>query len=204
MTLDTIALKEWAVAIRALVEGRQIVLLRKGGIVEETREFRLESPSFWLYPTYEHQKRELLKEEAKPVLDETLALWNPDDAQAMVMCRAEVAADLEVTDQQTLDRIRDYHIWTDHFAEERLHWKRKKPLHVLLLRVYKLEEPVQVPISPSYSGCKSWIQLEEPIAPGRMKPVLDEARFEALVREIRGILETGNSEAFTAGGEARG
>ena len=44
------ALKEWELAIRALAEGTQIVLLRKGGIVEETGEFDVVSPHFLLYP----------------------------------------------------------------------------------------------------------------------------------------------------------
>lgn len=188
MSKEPIALKEWAAAIKALAEGRQIVLLRKGGIVEETREFRLESPSFWLYPTYEHQKADLLKEEAQPSLAETLEGWHPQLDRTNIVCFAEAAADIEVTSQEQLDRIRDYHIWTDSFAEERLKWKRQKPLHVLLLRVYKLDEPVSVPILDSYSGCKSWIRIEGEFIPGTMKPVLDDARFERIAGEIKHLL----------------
>lgn len=183
-----IALKEWASAIRALIEGRQIVLLRKGGIVEETKEFRLESPSFWLYPTYEHQRRELLKEEAQPMLAETLEGWNPQSDRAEITCFAEVAADIEVTSQEQLNRIRDYHIWTDRFAEERLKWKRLKPLHVLLLRVYKLDSPVSVPILSEYFGCKSWIRLEGRLAPSGMRPVVDDDRFARISQEISLLL----------------
>ncbi|MDF2723929.1 MAG: hypothetical protein K0Q59_3604 [Paenibacillus sp.] len=195
MSRETIALKEWAVAIDALAEGRQIVLLRKGGIAEETREFRLESPSFWLYPTYEHQKAELLKEQAKPGLARTLEGWHREIEFADVTCYAEVAADIEVTTQEKLDRIRDTHIWTDRFAEERLKWKRLKPLHVLLLRVYKLDEPARIPIRSAYSGCTSWIQIEPPFAPGAMKPVMDDAAFEARVREIENVLADSRDEA---------
>ena len=57
-----VALKEWAVTIKALTEGKLIMLLRKGGISEETRDFQLVSPAFYLLPAYEHQKPELLKE----------------------------------------------------------------------------------------------------------------------------------------------
>lgn len=38
----TPALKEWASAIKALETGRQIMVMRKGGIVEETRHFEPE------------------------------------------------------------------------------------------------------------------------------------------------------------------
>ncbi|PYI57182.1 DUF1802 family protein [Paenibacillus flagellatus] len=185
---EPVALKEWASAIRALERGKQIVLMRKGGIVEETREFRLESPAFWLYPTYEHQRRELLKDEEQEGLDETLAGWSPDAAHAEIRCYAEVAADLEVTDQERLDRIRDHHIWTDRFAEERLKWKRQKPLHVLLLRVYKLDEPVRVPIVDTYSGCKSWIRIEGDFVPGTRRPVLDDETFAKEAEQIARLL----------------
>ena len=36
------ALKEWAVTQRSLLEGHQIVLLRKGGLIEETGDFDLQ------------------------------------------------------------------------------------------------------------------------------------------------------------------
>ena len=50
------ALKEWAVACEALGRGEQVLLLRKGGISEEGREFRIEHPEFLLFPTFEHQR----------------------------------------------------------------------------------------------------------------------------------------------------
>ena len=41
--LSPLSLKEWAVAVKALGEGEQIITIRKGGLYEETREFRLEN-----------------------------------------------------------------------------------------------------------------------------------------------------------------
>ena len=46
------ALKEWAVVCRALEEGRQIVLLRKGGILEYRQSFKVKHDRFLLFPTY--------------------------------------------------------------------------------------------------------------------------------------------------------
>ncbi len=62
--VSSLALKEWAVAVRALVKGKQILMLRKGGIHRDDKEFRVVHPEFLLYPTYEHQNIELLKEES--------------------------------------------------------------------------------------------------------------------------------------------
>src|SRR5258708_20024339 len=61
-----IGLKEWASVCRALEEGRQIILLRKGGIHESAGEFELEHPQFVLFPTYLHQNLKMLKEREHP------------------------------------------------------------------------------------------------------------------------------------------
>src|SRR3954449_6926532 len=59
------ALKEWASVIAALASGQQIVLLRKGGIVEAKRGFELLHPEFLMFPTFEHQHADWLKPEFK-------------------------------------------------------------------------------------------------------------------------------------------
>ena len=51
-----IAFKEWAVTVRALAEGEQLVTLRKGGIREPGKHFELEHERFFLYPTFDHQR----------------------------------------------------------------------------------------------------------------------------------------------------
>ena len=51
----TIALKEWAVVQRALLEQHQIMLLRKGGIIEESGDFDLRAEQFLIQPTYIHE-----------------------------------------------------------------------------------------------------------------------------------------------------
>jgi hypothetical protein len=182
-----IALKEWASVIKALGAGEQIFMLRKGGIIEETRDFQLESKAFYLYPTYEHQRKELLKDAYQPYIDETLTEWSAEDQHVPIILYAEVIEDIEVFHSETLDRLKDLHIWTDHFAEERLKWRRTNPLHLLVLRVYKLEQQVEISILPEYIGCKSWIQLENKIGL-TMKPVLDDAAFNRKWQQLKKAL----------------
>src|SRR5687768_8095015 len=69
----TAALKEWAVTCRALREGRQILLLRKGGIEDDCGVFELEHRAFWLQPTYDHQSDDRLKPEYRDLLAEVEA-----------------------------------------------------------------------------------------------------------------------------------
>ena len=52
---DNRAFKEWAVVCRALGEGRQILILRKGGVAEGPRGFEVTDRQFFLFPTYLHQ-----------------------------------------------------------------------------------------------------------------------------------------------------
>jgi len=180
MNEQVIALKEWASAIRALEQGQQILLMRKGGIIEETRDFELKENAFYLYPTYEHQRRELLKPEHQHLVDESMQDWSPEQNTATIRLYAEVTNDLEIYDQQQLDRLREMHIWTDTFAEERLRWKKKNPLHVLILRVYIIERPVDIPIEEQYIGCKSWISIPSGSVTSELTPVLDAAEFERM------------------------
>jgi hypothetical protein len=186
------ALKEWAVAVQALEAGRQIVILRKGGIVEETRHFELRNLGFYLYPTFEHQKKHLLKPSEQEQIEATTANWHPDIETISIRCYAEAMDDIEVFSQEQLDRIRDKHIWTDEFAAERLKWKRTQPLHVILLRVYKLAQPLELRIRPEYNGCKSWHDLELTAAIAKIEafPVLTDEQFEAERTSIKQTLDT--------------
>ncbi len=173
---STIALREWAVAVRALETGRQVIVLRKGGIAEETREFRLESPKFYLFPSFEHQRPNLVIPEVSGAVEETQAEAALTPGFVTVTSFAEVAEELEVTDAETLKRLEGLHIWTEDYAEERLKWKKTKPLHVLVLRVYRLDEPQTIPLREEYGGCKSWIQLQD-LNVSSMIPVLDDEQF---------------------------
>ncbi|MDF2960367.1 MAG: hypothetical protein K0S39_2102 [Paenibacillus sp.] len=188
-SVKPVALKEWAVSVEALRNGQQILIMRKGGIREETKDFQVESDSFYLFPTYEHQKKQWIKPDYQHQLDKTLEGWSIQDTEVSVSCYAELAEDILIEDQEQLSKLGSLHIWTDSFAEERLKWKRTKPLHVMLLRVYELTAPVRLPILPSYNGCKSWIQLESDVL-GKMerRPVLDEASFKKAVEQIKQAL----------------
>ena len=75
-----IAFKEWSVTVRALAEGEQLLTLRKGGIREENKHFELEHERFFLYPTFDHQRNDLVRESHHPELRRALeeGVW-PDE-----------------------------------------------------------------------------------------------------------------------------
>ena len=69
-------------------------------------------------------------------------------------------------------------------VRDRLKWKSQQPLMVLLLRVYRLPRPQILPYRDTYGGCKSWIELAEPIATDNLTPVLEDGEYEQQVRSI--------------------
>lgn len=182
------ALKEWAVTLRALDAGHQILLLRKGGIREEGKQFRLDYERFYLYPTFEHQRPELLKPVFRGTFDDLLAGRNGEPS-IVVSHFAEVTDAWEIFDQETLEALSPFHIWTDEYAMERLRWMPKKPLHVMLLRVYRLPETRVLPWRQEYGGCKSWIDLAEPVATEGMRPVLDDTDYARMAAPIRLLMQ---------------
>ena len=183
-----IALKEWAVTVSALDRGEQILLLRKGGIREEGKDFRVLYPEFLLYPTFEHQKEDLLKprhhEDLQQVLSEAM------NGETITFSHwAQVGEVVELREQENLDNLSPHHIWTQDYAQKRLHWKPRHPLSVMLLRVYRLEEPMTLPYLERYGGCKSWVELSQDVPLGQLTPALTQEEFGTKVADVKGALE---------------
>jgi hypothetical protein len=166
--------------VRALLEGEQILDVRKGGLYEDGRHFGLRASRFWLYPTAEHQRPELLK----PAYRHTAAL--SPGAPVGEPIRIEGWADLvgvaTVTEPDELARLDSRWIWARDYAESRLSWKRRDPLWVLALRAHRLDEALTVPWRDGYGGCTSWVDLDRlPDDPASVpsEPALSEVAFKA-------------------------
>jgi len=170
-------LKEWAVAVRALERGETALVVRKGGIREKA--FAVANRRFLLLPGYEHQRHELLKPEYRELLRGIPDLT--DDGPLRFTSFAEVRGAYEISEPGSLAAIDPYHIWTPEYAESRFRWRPKKPLTVLALRVYLLQGTVELPYSEAYGGCKSWIELEQPVPVAGAHPVLEDDAFDGLV-----------------------
>ena len=184
------ALKEWAVAVEALEAGRTIMLLRKGGIRETSRNFQIEHTHIWLYPTYEHQKPHLLKPEYADKVTVVESGWHPETVR--IGSLAHITQVLAVTKPEQLKLLQPYHIWNEQMVSDRFKWKPHQPLSILLLRVYRLWQPVVVPYHSSYGGCKSWINLLESIPLERLEPVLDDDTYSQQTKQIIDLLNYKN------------
>ncbi len=190
-----VAFKEWAVTVRALAEGEQLLTLRKGGIREENRHFEIEHDRFFLYPTFDHQRNDLVKEAHQPELPRALeeGVWSdgepsprgfsrdggiPQPDRVRIRAWAEVAASYLITDPRCVDALSPYYVWNEQYMRERLRWKPRHPLHVILLRTYRIPRPVTVKVKDDYVGCHSWLELQREL-PFEGTPVLSDEEFDA-------------------------
>src|SRR3954471_13619524 len=94
-----VALKEWASVCSALEEGRQMVLLRKGGILEAIGGFELEHPQFFLFPTYLHQNAQMLKEPER----KRLVQMTGEPAEIVISTAGSVTDIIRLRDRDQMD-----------------------------------------------------------------------------------------------------
>lgn len=180
-----VALKEWAVVCAALQDGRQSLLLRKGGIREANadRSFHVEHRAFVLLPTYFHAQDAGRERDLVPEVHAELArLREPEGpaGQLRIALYAEVTATWELRELASLRALTGLHVLSEACVTERFHYRRPG-LWVLHLRVHRLAEPVLLPERPGYAGCVSWVHLDRPVR-GEAEPVVgdvEHARREA-------------------------
>ena len=173
-------MKEWAVVCRALETGRQVILLRKGGIRESGGEFELEHRQFLFFPTYLHQNLAMLKPAEHAGFEAHAS--EPDE---VTISAAGVVTDiLQLDSREQMDALDAEHVWTPPLIDMRFNYRPDNPLYLLLVRAYRLARPTTIANTPAYAGCKSWVPLTQPIETGDAQPVLDEAHYDARRKSI--------------------
>jgi len=183
---SNIGLKEWAVTTGALGRGDQIFMLRKGGIREDGRHFKIEHDQFLLYPGLFHEGELLLKKETQNLLDETTDADFSKKIPFSVYC--ELIETIEVSEEHQVRALDSFHIWSKEFPVKRFNWKPRHPLKLMIVRAYKLESPTSVAVEDGYGGCKSWVDLNDEVDITNLTPALTDAEFEAQVAKIHEAL----------------
>lgn len=179
-TLTHPALKEWSAAVHALLDGRQTVLLRKGGIGE--KRFEVAASRFLLFPTVAHSHAERVRPEHRDLLGPAGA-DSTEDA-VVVRAGARVVAAVPVHRPEALEDIAPLHIWTAESVQaDRIDFRPKHRLTVLVVSAAPLHESVRLERTPDYRGCSSWVQL--PIDAQWSAPVHDDAFLQAIVTQVR-------------------
>jgi hypothetical protein len=137
-----LALKEWDVVVAALEQGRQAILVRRGGLDDPGQRFSApRSGPFWLYPTLFHERGVFLKPEHRELLvpgmhraprQVAVAAGRPEGhprpVSAGMVSLGAVAEVVEVVEAASLERLRaleERTVWTDRYLT--LRFKQRQP-----------------------------------------------------------------------------
>jgi len=190
LTATTLALKEWGAVAAALLDGRQTVLLRKGGIHEKrfvVSPERGDANRFVLFPTVAHSHAERVRPEHAALL--AVGAADVADGALVVRCGLTLVDAVEVRRPEALVEIADLHIWTEESVRvDRLEFRPRVPLAALVVRAVALPEPVVLPRLEAYGGCRSWVDLPVAWDGAAGRQVHAESRLAADATRVRAAL----------------
>jgi hypothetical protein len=158
------ALKEWASVIDALGTGRQVILIRKGGIADP--KFGLEADRFYMFPTNFHDGGGQ-PPSAFPITHwcEAVKTWELRDLDALLRLEPLVAFD-----RRTL--------------ETRYRFRQDQAIHVIAVRAWALARPSTIVMTEAYAGCRSWVSLDEEIDIDGSRAVLPAEQLQSKIDEV--------------------
>jgi len=181
------ALKEWDVVCEALGSGRQVVVVRKGGIAEGRDGLQFGHEEFVLLPTFFHQQAERVVPEADFAARQAGAEGERESVE--IRHAATLVWHKAVTDRAVLSKLQAFHILAPAEVEARFEQKPAPGVQIALLRVYRLEPPQRVPWQQSFGGCRSWAEITDDLLGTCARvSVLSDERFAELERELRAML----------------
>ncbi len=183
------AFKEWGAVIRALEEGPQTCIIRKGP--RQGDVFDLSTRRFWLVPSYQHQKEEYIQPFYRDYLEdshEQLAEAGPDHVH--VQCWVQAKTVIKITRNQRLNWLTDHTVYSPRCFQERYQLQPGEALHMLAVRAYKLEDARRLERPEGYTECtrsggSRWVELRQRIPLSSNNPVLSEDEFEERLDTLR-------------------
>ncbi len=153
--MQSIGFKEWALVCAALGEGRQTVIIRKGGIAEGRDGFAFRHREFFLFPTFFHEQVERVR-----TSDATLPEQRPDEIEIRYYAKVESAR--VMTDWDEVRALKPLHILAESVVRERFDYDDAPGVHVAFVRISRLDPVWRFPNSKAYGGCRSWVHLPAP------------------------------------------
>lgn len=181
-----VAFKEWALVCEALRTGRQGIILRKGGIAEGREGFAFKHRDFLLFPTWFHEQLEKTKLQRDTPIPAQL------EGEVEISCAASLEWTHLVRDPSRLDALRDFHILRDSVVRERFSYGEVAGLHVAFVRVFRIDQPVRLPMRKSFGGCRTWVEVPGLDDITLVSVVSDEEhrRLGEALRQALGLVET--------------
>jgi len=176
----SVALKEWHLLCSALLTGRQTIMLRKGGILEANAEFELEHPKFLLFPTFVHQD----PASVKPAWRDQIVRRTTEPEQVFIEGWGQCVKIFEVPSRPAMDSLDDLHLWDKPLLDMRFNYRPNQPLYLLVVKAFRLPQPVTLPYAIEYAGCKSWVTLQAPLPTAGSTPALADDQLHGIIARI--------------------
>ena len=190
-TSTSVGFKDWALVCTALGQGRQSLILRKGGIAEGRAGFRFKHEAFFLFPTQYHQQAERVRPEA------VVPMESPIEGTVEIRYFFAVEWAQWIDSWPVILRLQPFHVWREDVVRERFEYGEERGLQCAFGRVYRLAPAWQFPDRPAYGGCRSWVTLPEFPAPEiTIAPVLTDDQHETVANDVRAVMENARSLVF--------
>jgi hypothetical protein len=183
-----IAFKEWAGVCEALADGKQTIILRKGGIAEDRGLFVPEHRAFWLYPTQVHEAQQGLR----TAQGHTTSGFKPNQVILGTLAVVEFVHHLDRLED--LEPLAEFHVWTQETVSKRFMY-RKPGLWVLGVRIGQIPVPWVINVTADQAGCKSWVPLYTSLSTEGFVPALDDAEAARRLDRLRAALNLGKGQA---------
>lgn len=187
---SNVAFKEWAVICRSIGAGRQSVILRKGGLDEGRDGFQVAHRQFWLFPTQFHQS----SDDVDPAFHD---LWRATSSNAPSPGILPISVGVVVERVVRLEHfdaaaaLRGLHGWSESVVRKRFEY-REPGLFALFVRAYCASQEILLKAEPRFAGCRSWVELTQPVD-AHVEPAIDDAAHIAARRRWDAALGTARS-----------
>ena len=172
----------------------------KGRDPRKGKKFDVAHEEFFLFPTFEHQNPVDLKPRGQELLQAILkdpppSFSSPRTAGGglrwgVVPIRfyCVVQNSFWISDERVLEKLAPLHVWSEDCIRSRFSWGDDKGLFGIAVRTYALGQTVEVPNQKRYSGCRSWVEFDQPISTASAKPVLTDEAFEKKLEAVNQAL----------------
>jgi hypothetical protein len=170
-------LREWQSVCDAIAAGRDQLLIRKGGIAEGRAGFELKKNFFGLLPTLFHQVKNA---------DPSAPTPEPPRVVTLICQLVEAYSMPSDTDLSSLGA---FHAYTPEQLAARQTYKTERPLNLLVVRPFRLRQPIDLATGAIKASCKSWVEapLSQPM--GGIEPVTEMNASEATIQTLRTAIE---------------
>src|SRR5439155_2450607 len=113
---------------------------------------------------------------------------NEEPAEVILSSAAIVTDIIRLRDRKQMDALDREHIWTPPLIDMRFNYRPQNPLYLLILRVFRLREPITIQNTSEYAGCKSWVPLTEEFTTDGSQAVTPDDAYEHRRQLIQQIL----------------